>query len=272
MNREIFSSFEKITSTKNPKIKNFRQLQKAGERKKQNLFIVEGRKEIDKALDAGYAIDQVFYCPDILEAAFLKMIIDKLRDHTRINDVSRQVYNHITYRNDVEGIIAWVVPRTHTLKEISLRKNPLILVLDGVEKPGNLGAMLRTADAAGLDAVILCNPQTDIYNPNVIRSSLGTVFTVPVGLATSHQTIAWLKDHQISIFCTSLDAAEPYVQLNFASPSAIVMGTEATGISNEWLEASDRNIIIPMYGQVDSLNVSVSAAIVIFEALRQRKK
>lgn len=263
---------ETITSTKNPKIKNFQQLQKSRERKKQGLFIVEGKKEIEMAMNAGYLFDQVFYCPGILGPGYMDKIQPVMEGNPGINEVTHEVYNHIVYRKDVEGITAWAVPRTHKLTEIILRKNPLVLVLDRVEKPGNLGGMLRTAEAAGLDAVILCDPQTDIYNPNVIRSSLGTVFTVKIGVAGFQETIFWLKDHPMSIVCTDLTAMIPYTSMNFTVPCAIVMGTEADGLSKNWLKISDRNVIIPMRGKVDSMNVSVSAGIMIFEALRQRRK
>ncbi len=261
---------EIISSIKNPKVKNFGHLQKARERKMQNLFLVEGRKEVERALKAGYEFVQFFYCPEILDPTYFNSFREMMSEKVTLNQVTREVYNHITYRNDVEGITGWAVPRRHTLQELKPGKNPLVLVLESVEKPGNLGAILRTADTAGLDAVVVCDPQTDLYNPNAIRASLGAVFTVPVGIATTRETIVWLKSHHISIICTSLASSIPYTRMNFSVPSAIVLGTEATGLSDTWLKASDKNVIIPMCGQVDSLNVSVSAGIVIFEALRQR--
>ncbi|MBR9999119.1 MAG: RNA methyltransferase [Cyclobacteriaceae bacterium] len=272
MTQGNFSAFEKITSTANLKIKNFQHLQKARERKKQHLFVVEGTKEIEMAINAGYNFSQFFYCPEILNPAFFDLIREKLGEKVIVNEVTRDVYNHISYREDAEGITGWAVPWPHALLDLKPGRNPLVLVLESVEKPGNLGAILRTADAAGLDAVIICDPQTDIYNPNVIRSSLGAVFTVPIGIASTQETIIWLKEYHMAIFCTSLTASIPYTNINFSVPSAIVMGSEATGLSVNWLKFSDRNIIIPMKGKVDSMNVSVSAGIVIFEALRQRKQ
>jgi len=269
MERRNYSA-EVIQSIKNEKIKNFARLQGSRERKKQNLFIVEGEREVERAMRAGYKFSHLFYCPEILGPEFLKTIRETMEEAVIFNEVTREVYNHITYRKNSEGITGWGIRRSHSLHDLKLRKNPLLLVLERVEKPGNLGGVLRTADAAGLDAVIICDPQTDIYNPNVVRSSLGAVFTVPIGMATSPETIIWLKAHHISILCTSLTAPIPYTLMNFSVPSAIVMGTEATGLSTTWLKASDRNIIIPMQGKVDSMNVSVSAGIVIFEALRQR--
>ena len=160
--------------------------------------------------------------------------------------------------------------KTHRLDNITLSANPLILVLEAVEKPGNLGAILRTADAAGLDAVIICDPKTDFYNPNVIRSSVGTVFTNQLASASTEETIAWLKQNNIAIISTYLEASQPYHTVDFTRPSAIIMGTEATGISMEWVRQSIASIIIPMSGKVDSMNVSTAAAVVVFEAKRQR--
>jgi TrmH family RNA methyltransferase len=146
----------------------------------------------------------------------------------------------------------------------------LILILEGVEKPGNLGAILRTADAAGIDAVIICDPQTDFYNPNVIRSSIGCVFTKQLASATSAETIEWLRQKKVNIYCTYLQASKPYHTIDYTKPSAIVMGTESTGLSEIWVENSNANIIIPMQGKIDSMNVSTAAAVVVFEAKRQR--
>src|SRR5258706_6486660 len=167
-------------------------------------------------------------------------------------------------------MIAVAEQKPHLLSQIKLKKNPLILVLEAVEKPGNLGAILRTADAAGVDAVIICDPQTDFYNPNVIRSSVGCVFTNQLAAVSSDVAIAWLKKTQIITVCTSLQASRPYHQIDFTQPCAIVMGTEATGLSELWTKNSDANIIIPMQGKIDSMNVSNAAAVVVFEVLRQR--
>jgi RNA methyltransferase, TrmH family len=168
------------------------------------------------------------------------------------------------------GVVALAKPKKISFETLKLSQNPLLLVLEKVEKPGNLGAILRTADAANVDAVIICDPQTDIYNPNVIRSGIGCVFTKQVVACSNKECIAFLKEKGISIFSTALTASKPYTEINFTVAAAIVMGTEATGLTQEWLENSTQNIIIPMLGEIDSMNVSVSAAIVVFEALRQR--
>ena len=256
-----------ITSTQNPKIKSLLSLEKPRERRKQQLFLVEGAKEIKLALEAGYKIGNIFFCEEIInkeESEFL-FVQDKL-----LIPVSKDVFEKIAMRESTGGMIAVAEQKVHRLEEIKLSKNPLVLILESVEKPGNLGAILRTADAAGVDAVIICDPQTDFYNPNVIRSSVGCVFTKQIASATSEETIAWLKKENIKIFCTYLKASKFYHEIDFTKPSAIVMGTEATGLSDLWVQQSTANIIIPMGGKIDSMNVSTCAAVVIFEAKRQR--
>ncbi len=256
-----------ITSTQNPKIKNLLLLEKPRERKKQSVFVVEGKKEVMYAVEAGYKIHNIFFCEEITSAQ--ELIDLKLSDRLLI-PVSRDVFDKIAVRESSGGMIAIAEQKSHKLEDIALRKNPLLLILEAVEKPGNLGAILRTADAAGVDAVIICDPQTDFYNPNVIRSSVGCVFTKQIASATSEETIQWLKKNNVNIFCTYLQASKPYYETDFIGPSAIVMGTEATGLSDSWVKNATANIIIPMQGVIDSMNVSTAAAVVIFEALRQR--
>lgn len=258
----------KITSTQNPKIKSLLALEKPRERRKQCLFMVEGAQEVRMALEAGYKIDTIFFCEEIMD---MKQSGDLLRDDKLLVPVSREVFDKIAMRESTGGILAVAEQKPHRLEDITLRKNPLLLILEGVEKPGNLGAILRTADAAAVDAVIICDPQTDFYNPNVIRSSVGCVFTKQIASATSEETIAWLKKNQVDIFCTYLKASHPYHEVDFRRASAIVMGTEATGLSEVWVNNASTNIIIPMLGKIDSMNVSNAAAVVVYEAMRQRK-
>jgi TrmH family RNA methyltransferase len=256
-----------LSSTSNPKIKFLLSLEKPRERRKQQLFIIEGRKEIMHALRAGYRIGNIFYCIDQLSEADLEpeLVKDKL-----VIPVTQEVFDKIAIRENSGGVIAVAEMKTHHLADVKTAGTPLYLVLESVEKPGNLGAILRTADAAGLDGVIICDPQTDIYNPNVIRSSIGCLFTQTVAIATSAETIAWLKEHGFAIWCTYLPASIPYYEVDFRKAGAIVMGTEATGLSDEWIKVASSNIIIPMLGKADSMNVSTSAAVVVFEARRQR--
>ncbi|MCE7862629.1 MAG: RNA methyltransferase [Bacteroidetes bacterium CHB5] len=256
-----------ITSTQNPKIKSLLALEKPRERRKQQLFIIEGAKEVRMAMEAGYRIGNIFFCEEILDK---KESGDLLQQDKLLIPVSKDVFDKIAIRESTGGILAVAEQKTHRLQDIKLRSNPLLLILEAVEKPGNLGAILRTADAAGVDAVIICDPQTDFYNPNVIRSSVGCVFTKQIASATSEETINWLKQHQIHIYCTYLKASKPYHQTDFSKPCAVVMGTEATGLSDTWIQNSTANIIIPMQGKIDSMNVSNAAAVVVFEARRQR--
>jgi len=256
-----------ITSTQNPKVKNLLALEKPRERRKQCLFIVEGKKEIGMAIDAGYKIGNLFFCEELISIQEVKSMAttDQL-----LIPVIRDVFEKIAIRENSGGVLAVAEQKAHRLEQIELSDSPLLLILEGVEKPGNLGAILRTADAAGIDAVIICDPHTDFYNPNVIRSSVGCVFTQQVASATSEETIKWLKERNVAIYCTYLKASKPYHTVDFSGPSAIIMGTEATGLSDTWVNNSSANIIIPMQGTIDSMNVSTAAAVVVFEAKRQR--
>lgn len=256
-----------ITSPQNPKIKNILSLEKARERTAQNLLVIEGIRELSLAIEGGYQVNSIFFCPEIIAAAELLTLVNH---EQLLIPVEKNVFQKIAYRESTGGVIALAEQKQHHLSLLQLRTTPLVLVVEAVEKPGNLGAILRTADAAGLDAVIICDPQTDFYNPNVIRSSVGCVFTNQVASATSEETLAWLRKNNITVYCTYLQASQPYHTADFTRASAIVMGTEATGLSDTWVKNSDVNIIIPMQGKIDSMNVSTAAAVVVFEAKRQR--
>lgn len=260
---------EKITSKQNSRIKNLVQLQKRSEREAQGVFIVEGLREIEKAVSMGYEFVSLFFCPEMVEPSLILKVFGKsIPDLTF--EVSRDVFNKVAYREDSGGVVVLAKPKEHSLTQLITHKNPLILVIEGVEKPGNIGAIYRTADAAGITAIIICDPGTDLYNPNAIRSSLGCVFTTPTAICTSQQAILWLKERNIQVLASYLQASIPYHKANFTKPTAIVMGAEATGISDSWVKAADANIIIPMQGKADSMNVSTAAAVLIFEACRQR--
>ncbi len=258
-----------ITSKSNPKIKNLIRLQKSSERKSQNLVPVEGMREIERALLSKWQAHSFFYCEEL--AGDLLVELKKLiNQDCEKEQVSREIFEHIAYREGSDGLYALFKPKTLQLDAVQLPAKALVVVLEGVEKPGNLGAVLRTTDAAGVDAVIVCDPATDLYNPNVIRSSLGCVFSQQLVATSSQECIKWLKKNDIQIFCTALTASKDYLDVDLRPSTALVMGTEATGLSQQWLEASNQNIIIPMKGIADSLNVSVTTAIMVFEALRQR--
>ncbi len=265
---------ENITSAQNQKIKELLALQeKSRARKAAGLFVVEGRRELGHCLDAGFVPRTLFICGEILTEEELNDLLgkaEKLNPKVGVVQVPYELYGKIAYREGTEGIIAEVESAQRTLGGISLSENPLVIVLEGVEKPGNLGAVLRSADAAGADAVIICDPLTDIYNPNLIRASIGAVFSRQVAAASSEDTIAWLKSKHIQILTAQLQDSSLYYDRDMTGPTAIVMGTESTGLTDVWREAADAHIRIPMLGQLDSLNVSVSSAILVFEAVRQR--
>ena len=240
-----------ITSVQNTRVKHVVALQqKSSLRREEGLFVVEGQREIEHCVACGYEVVELY---------------------KKDENVSAVVYEKMAYRGSTEGMIAVVKCKEHTLKDLRLKENPLIVVLKSVEKPGNLGAVLRTAEAAGVDAVIVCDPLTDVYNPNVIRASIGGVFCVPTAVCSSEECIAFLKAHQIQILTAQLQDSYEYYDYDMRQATAIVMGTESTGLSQQWREAADAHIRIPMLGRLDSLNVSVSAAILMYEAVRQRK-
>ena len=240
-----------ITSVQNARIKHVVALQqKSSLRREEGLFVVEGQREIEHCRECGYEIVEEY-------------VLNK--------NVTPQVYEKMAYRGSTEGMIAVAKCKEHSLARLQLKENPLIVILESVEKPGNLGAVLRSAEAAGVDAVIVCDPLTDMYNPNLIRASIGGVFSVPTAVCTSQECIAFLKERGIKILTAQLQDSYEYYDYDMTSATAIVMGTESTGLTDQWRQAADAHIRIPMLGRLDSLNVSVSAAILMYEALRQRR-
>jgi len=260
---------ESITSAQNPKLKRLMALQeKSRLRREEGLFVVEGRRELEHCIAAGFEVDSVFICPDIYGQGEYPF---RQGREPGVFHLTKELYSKVAYRGTTEGIIAEVKVKERTLESLVLGDNPLIVILESVEKPGNLGAVLRSADAAGADAVIVCDPLTDLYNPNLIRASIGAVFSRQVAVASSEDTIAWLRSKGIQILTAQLQDSSLYYDTDMTKATAIVMGTESTGLTNIWREAADAHIRIPMLGSLDSLNVSVSAAILLFEALRQRQ-
>lgn len=259
----------KISSLQNTKVKQLVALQqKSSERRKQGVFVVEGIRELQHCLNAGYTINSIFFCPELTDTGALSSL---LSESIASYEVSPEVYEKIAYRGSTEGVIAIVQSKQLALKDLHLSKQPLLIVLESVEKPGNLGAILRSADAAGADAVIICDPLTDLYNPNLIRSSIGAIFSVPCIACSSDDCINFLKQNNINILTAQLQDSKLYYDTDMTCGTAIIMGTESTGLTDVWRKAADAHIRIPMLGQLDSLNVSVSAAILLFEAVRQRK-
>jgi len=263
----------KITSTSNPKIKHLALLQKSNQkRKKEKVFLIEGAKEIIYAAEAGFNIKEVYIYPSVFLDTPLLNRLEKALGQQNIFNVSKEVYEKLAYREGINGILAVAEIKEKKLSTLTLSEKPLILVLNNIEKPGNLGAILRTADATKVDAVIVCDASCDIFNPNVIRSSVGCVFFTNIVQAEKEETIEWLKAHKINTFAASLKADIEYTEPDYTEATAFIMGSEALGLPEEWLNATDRHIKIPMLGHNDSLNVSTSTAVLAYEVLRQRKK
>lgn len=287
---------EAITSLQNPKIKEVLALsEKPKERKSSHLFAVEGVREVLSCIAGGFYIRSVFFCPQIISEKNLAEIKDALSKNCKVSadaarfasghsakesadgmrlkffEVTPEVYAKIAYRAGTEGVIAVASEKERVLSGIKLPAAPLIIVLENIEKPGNIGALLRTADACGAAAVLVCNPATDLYNPNLIRASLGGVFTQSIVCCENEEACKWLKENNISIYTAQLQNSVPYYDADMTKGCAIVMGSEDEGLTQLWRNASDKKILIPMLGKLDSLNVSVSAAVLCYEAVRQRE-
>ena len=286
---------ETITSAQNRKVKELLTLvEKSKARSAAGLFVVEGQRELGHCLDAGFIPETLFICGEVmavqnnavngaktghlteniegkdgLDALVAKA--EALNPRLSVVQIPAFLYEKVAYRGSTEGIIAEVHSVPRSLDDLRLGESPLVMVLESVEKPGNLGAVLRSADAAGADAVVVCDPLTDIWNPNLIRSSVGAVFSVPVAVCTSADAIAFLKERGIRILTAQLQDSEWYYDTDMTGATALVMGTESTGLTQAWRDSADAHIKIPMLGRLDSLNVSVSAAVLLYEAVRQRK-
>ncbi len=258
-----------ITSPHNERIKSLLNLQKSKDRHINRQFLIEGIKEIKRAVKNNYIIDSIYFCPQIIHYSKLEEIFANIR-LPKIFEVSETVYKKIAYRENTEGIVAVSNIKSHEINNLHIGECPLILVMEAIEKPGNIGAMLRSADSVGVDAVILTSPRCDLYNANVVRASLGCLFSLNIAISDNESAINWLKNNKINIYTTNLLASDRYFDVNFRTPSAVVVGTEDVGVSKQWIENAHKNIIIPMFGESDSLNVSTAAAIIIFEARRQR--
>lgn len=263
----ILSKMKQITSIQNPFIKSLVLLQeKSKARKQSGIFLIEGKREIEIAMKGGYEVETILFLPELISVVEAR----KLSKSADLIEISKEVYQKLAYRDTTEGILALAKTKSLQLSDLKLSENPLILVAEAPEKPGNIGALLRTADAANLDAVIIANPKSDLYNPNIVRSSVGCLFTNQIATGTTDEIITFLKERKIAIYCATLQNSTSYHTQDYTTPTALVVGTEATGLTEEWRKAATQNIIIPMQGEIDSMNVSVAAAILIFEAKRQR--
>ena len=260
-----------ITSIHNPRIRQLAKLKKRSERDATGTYLLEGVRPLERALAKGITVREAFICPELWGAGGEQALIDELtKQSVSITSLSRDAFTKIAYREHPEGIIVVAEQSRTSLDDLTLPDNPLIIVLEAVEKPGNMGTILRTADAVGADALIVCDPATDIYNPNVIRASTGTMFSVPVVVTDSAQAIEWLKAHHIAICAATPRAEASYSDVDLAQPIAIAVGAEDTGLTDQWIDRSDLPVRLPMRGIADSLNVSAATVVLAYEAIRQR--
>jgi TrmH family RNA methyltransferase len=258
-----------ISSLQNPKVKFALSLRERKDRKESGLFLIEGYRELKRAVDAGWQIEQFFYCPEFFLGENEQALIDQIQGAHFI--CSSSVFQKLSYRDRPDGILAIGKQKQMSLSDLPLSKIPFLLIAEKIEKPGNLGTILRSADAAGVDAVIVADPTTDLYNPNVVRSSVGTLFTVPVLQTTTEEALRFLAEHKIAIVAATPHASLEMTESCLEIPLAIVVGTEQYGLSETWMEKATIQVRIPMFGKADSLNVASAATLLLYEVVRQRR-
>ena len=260
-----------LTSTQNARIKEVIRLRKRAERDASGLFLVEGAREVSRALAAHWQIVSFFSCPALHATAEAEELQARAKaDGAMLFECSAEVFAKIAYKEGADGWLAVVRQRALGLDDLALSDSPLLLVAEAIEKPGNLGAILRAADGAGVDAMILCDGCTDLYNPNVVRNSMGSLFALPVAAATSVETRAFLRGHSIRTIAATPGAQRIYSSADLRGPVAVVVGAESEGLSSTWMEQADERVRIPMRGMADSLNVACATTLLLYEALRQR--
>jgi len=262
---------ERIDSLQNPRVKNLVKLRERRARDRQGRFLLEGYRPLERALGCGLAPEEVYYCPEWFLGANEEALLQRARQAgARLLRLSKGAFAKAAYRDRPEGLLAVARQWRRGLADLPLSQPPFLLVVEAIEKPGNLGAILRSADAAGVDGVVCCDPVTDLFNPNVVRSSTGVLFSMPVAVAGSTATIAWLREKGIRIVATTPAAAALHAETDLRGPLALVMGSEQFGLSRTWLDAADQSVRIPMAGFADSLNVAMATLVTLFEAARQR--
>jgi TrmH family RNA methyltransferase len=261
-----------ITSSSNPRLKAALRLRGRRERDKTGLTLIDGARETARALAGGARLREAFVSAQYCTDEECRATMEALRDAgVRLWELSPEAFTRLAYGDRLDGIVAVADTPLHRLADLDLPPNPLLAVIEGLEKPGNLGAVLRTADGAGVSAVIVAEPGTDLLNPNVIRASLGTIFSVPVAVASTGDVLTWLRERRIAIVAARVNASVDYSTVDYTGPTAIALGSEARGLSDAWAELADASVHIPMLGVADSLNVSATAAVLFYEALRQRR-
>ena len=262
---------EKITSLQNPRIKQLVKLRERRDRDDAGLFLVEGYREVRRALEKSVRLVELYFCAEWFLGENEPALLEQARERgTLLFELSKEAFAKCSYRDRPDGLLAIAAQWKHGLADLQLGSQPFLLVVESIEKPGNLGTILRSADAAGVDGVIVCDAVTDIFNPNVVRSSTGVLFSVPVVVAESRTVHAWLCEKGIRVVATTPDTPHLYTKADLRGPLAIVMGSEQYGLSEFWLKESNLLVRIPMAGQADSLNVAMATIITLFEAVRQR--
>jgi RNA methyltransferase, TrmH family len=262
-----------LASPSNPRIRSVARLRDRRERESTGLTLADGAREVRRALESGVAVVEAFVCEPLLAGEDARVALDLLRDRgIPTTATTEPAFRKIAFGDRAEGLVAVIRDPGHGLRDLALPEEPLLVVVEGVEKPGNLGAILRSADGAGADALIAASPRTDLANPNVIRASAGTFFSVPTASAPVSEVIDWLVERRIRVVAARVDAGRSYTDADLTGPIAIVLGSEAEGLTDAWGAADAQTVRLPMHGVADSLNVSVAAAVLLYEARRQRNR
>ena len=261
----------RITSRQNPRVKDAARLRNRRERDKRQHFLIDGAREITRAVAAGIRCVEAFVCNELCESQECQNAADALRNAgAEVFDVTPDVYAKLAFGERDDGVVVVAQTPQRQLENLKLPSSPLIAVLEGLEKPGNVGAILRSADAAGVDAIVVCDGRTDLFNPNIIRASLGTVFRDNVCEASTEDALRWLGTQYVPIVAARPDAEPLYTDIDMRAGAAIVLGSEAAGLTDAWRGTNITAMGLPMLGMADSLNVSTTAAVLFYEALRQR--
>lgn len=267
----VGDAVEKITSLQNPRVKQLVKLRDRRPRDEAEVFLVEGYREIHRALEKGVRLQELYFAPEWFLGENEPTLLDRAQKAgARLFELSKPAFAKVAYRERPDGLLAVAPQWRLSLDDLNLSATPFILVVEAIEKPGNLGTILRSADAAGVDALVVCDPVTDLFNPNVVRASTGVLFSVPTVIADSATVRAWLRERGIRSVVTTPAATNLYTDTDLRGPIAIVMGSEQYGLSKAWLDEADARVRIPMAGQADSLNVAMATIITLFEAVRQR--
>lgn len=267
---------EEITSLQNPKLKKAVKLADRKERNETGLFLIEGFRELKRAADSGVAIQTLFICPKLFLGSNENALIEQIeKTGAEIIACNEPVFQKLSYRDRPDGLVAIAIQMQETLEDLiahlATKKDPFLIIAEAIEKPGNLGTILRSADAAGVDAVIVCDRCTDIYNPNVVRASVGTLFTIPVIEATSAETLRFLKEKKIKVIAATPSAEKEFTETELSGAVAIAVGTEQLGLTDLWMNSADIQVRIAMHGVADSLNVATATTLLLYEVVRQRK-